>query len=79
MGETTFYALLTFASYIVIPVHERALRIVSPGPDVQFEECSRYTKPIWTWNELETLAFELWRHVIVSCEPTGCVHDVLDT
>lgn len=29
---------LFFARHVVVPVHERTLRIVAPGPDVQLEE-----------------------------------------
>ena len=30
--------LLTFAGHVVVPVHERALRVIAPGPDVELEE-----------------------------------------
>ena len=30
--------LLTCAGHLVVPVHERALRVIAPGPDVELEE-----------------------------------------
>jgi hypothetical protein len=37
--ELTFpLGLLTVAGHVVVPVHERPLRIIPPGPDVEFEE-----------------------------------------
>src|SRR4051794_452207 len=66
-----------FASHIIVPVNECAVWIVSPSPHVQFEE-RRNAKPVRGIDELEILAFELWRSTVVSREPGGCVHDVLD-
>jgi len=30
--------LLTRAGHVVVPVHERALRVIAPGPNVELEE-----------------------------------------
>ncbi len=30
--------LFTCAGHVVVPVHERALRVIAPGPDVELEE-----------------------------------------
>ena len=30
--------LLTFAGHMVVPVYERTLRVIAPGPDVELEE-----------------------------------------
>jgi len=30
--------LLTGAGHMVVPVHERALRVIAPSPDVELEE-----------------------------------------
>ena len=45
---------------------------------MQLEKCG-YTEPVRTIDELEGLAFELRRSVVVSRQPRGCVDDVLDT
>ncbi|MGB8733792.1 MAG: hypothetical protein WCC99_21240, partial [Candidatus Sulfotelmatobacter sp.] len=40
-GQVTSKApfdLLTSAGHVVVPVHERALRVIAPGPDVELEE-----------------------------------------
>jgi len=36
--QTSPIDLLTFAGHVVVPVHERALRVIAPGPDVELEE-----------------------------------------
>jgi hypothetical protein len=37
--EHTFpICLFTVAVDVVVPVHKRALRVIAPGPDVEFEE-----------------------------------------
>ena len=37
--RTSRPGLFTFAGHLVIPVHERAVGVVPPSPDVQFEMC----------------------------------------
>ena len=69
--------LLPFATHSVVPVHKSAIRIVSPRPDVEFEEC-RYAVPIRAADKLEGLAFEL-RRTGMTGEPGGNIHDVFDT
>ena len=49
--------LLTFAGDFVIPIHERAVGIVAPCPDVQLKKC-RNAISVRAVNELESLAFE---------------------
>src|SRR5581483_9242769 len=49
--------LLTFASNLGIPVHKRAIGIVAPCPDVQFEEGGQAI-PVRTGDELKRLAFQ---------------------
>jgi hypothetical protein len=44
--------LLTFATYSVVPVHERPVRIVPPSPDMQLEKRGQ-SVPIRAVHELE--------------------------
>ena len=49
--------LLTFATDFIVPVDERALRVVAPCPDVQFEERWKVVA-VGAGDEEEGLAFE---------------------
>ena len=55
--------LLAFAAHLVIPVHERAVGVVPPCPDVQFEMC-RQAVPVRAVDELERLSLEHRRSVV---------------
>src|SRR5579862_814020 len=46
-----------FAGNVVVPIHESALGIVAPGPDVQLEERVQ-VEAVGRSNELEVLPFE---------------------
>jgi hypothetical protein len=58
---------MSLAAYVLVPVHKRAVRIVAPSPDVQFEK-RRYSEPVRTLDELKCLAFELGWSVVMSCQ-----------
>jgi hypothetical protein len=75
--QTPSNVLLTFASYLIIPVHERTLGIFAPCPDVQLEEI-RQVETVWRGDELEVLSIERRRIVVIVLQPRGCIHDVLD-
>src|SRR5262249_11736178 len=65
--STTY--LLTFAAHLVIPVHERTVWVVPPGPDVQFEMCWQAVT-IRAVNELERLSLK-YRRSAVTRQPGG--------
>src|SRR5215469_942908 len=66
---------LQFARYLVVPVNERALRIVAPRPDMQFEEW-REVESVRGTDKLKVLPVERRRSVLVIREPSGGVHNV---
>ena len=66
-----------FAGHVIVPVHERTLRVVAPGPDVQFEKRIQ-VETVGGSNELKVLSFKYRRSIIVILQPGGCVHNVLD-
>ena len=62
--------LLGAAGYFVVPVHERALRVIAPGPDVEFEE-GRDVETVGGWDEIEHLSVEHRRSVVIGGQPAG--------
>ena len=76
-GQVHIHSLLPFACHRIIPVHKCALRIVAPGPDMQFEERCQ-VEPVRSANELEILTVERGWNIVVGCQPRGCVHNVLN-
>jgi hypothetical protein len=69
--------LLTCAGHVVVPVHERALRVIAPGPDLELEEC-RNVEAIGGTHEIEDLPVEHRRRVVIGSEPARRVQDELD-
>src|ERR1035438_10536176 len=67
--RTSAIDLFTFAGHLVVPVHERTVRVVPPSPDVQFEMC-RQTVPVRAVHELERLSLE-YRRTAVTRQPGG--------
>src|SRR5437899_136539 len=59
--------LLTFAAHLVVPIHECAVGVVPPSPDVQFEMC-RQPVSVRATDELERLPLE-HRRTVVMREP----------
>jgi len=49
--------LLICASHVVVPVHEVALRVVPPRPDVKLEE-RRQVESVWAVDEQEYLTLQ---------------------
>ena len=68
--------LLAFAGHPVVPVHEGAVGIVPPSPNMQLIECGEAIT-IRAVHELKGLAFQ-HRRSVVMCQPGSSVHDVLD-
>ena len=56
--------LLLLAGDVVVPVHKRAVRILSPRPHVQFEKVGQ-VKAIRRGHKLKVLPIERWRRVVV--------------
>ena len=77
VDRLTSSTLLTFASYLIVPVNKCTLGVVTPRPDVQFEEI-RQVETVRRRNELEVLAFKGRRRVVVILQPGGCIHNELD-
>src|SRR5215467_4795470 len=75
--QTLSFNLLAFAGDVIVPVHERAVGVVPPSPDVQLKN---RTDPVAVRaaDEQKGLSFEHWRSVVVICEPSSSVHDELD-
>ena len=65
--------LLAVAADLVIPIHERALRIVAPCPDVQFEKRGKVVA-VRTGDKKKGLAFEDGRSRVIF-EPGGGIDD----
>ena len=63
---------------MVVPVYERTLRIITPGPDVELEE-GRDVKAIRGGDEIEYMPFEHRGSVVICGEPGRRVQDKLDT
>src|SRR5689334_13245003 len=70
------FDLLVFAGYPRVPVHERTVGVIPPGPDVQLELCGQ-SVPVWASDDLEHLALEHRRSVVMR-QPGGGVYDELD-
>jgi hypothetical protein len=69
--------LLVFAGDSIVPIDERALRVVSPSPDVQLEECGQ-VEPVRAADELERLAFEHgWFFMVL--QPGSRIHYIFNT
>ncbi len=69
--------LLTFAGHVVIPVHERAIGVLSPGPDMEFEECGQAI-PVWAIDQLKRLALQ-HRRTVMARHPSGRIYDKFNT
>src|ERR1035437_7620921 len=69
--------LLTCAGHVVVPVHERALRVTAPAADVEQEE-SRDVEAIRGADEIENLPVEHRRSVVIGGKPARRVQDELD-
>jgi len=64
------------ATYVVVPVNKRALRVVPPRPDVKLEE-GRNMESVWAVDEEKYLTLQNRRTGVVR-EPGGRVGNVLD-
>jgi hypothetical protein len=62
--------LFTLAAHFVIPVYERTVRVVPPGPDVQFE-VRRQAVAIRAGDVLERLSLEHRRTVVMGQPHVG--------
>jgi len=61
---------------MVVPVHEGALRVAAPRPNMQFEE--RWdVETIGSANEVKHLSIEYWRCVVIGGQPRCRVEDEL--
>src|SRR5690349_15334049 len=58
------FDLFTFTGHLVIPVHKGAVRVIAPGPDVQFEVC-RQAVSVRAGNVLERLSLEHRRTIVI--------------
>src|SRR5947209_18909591 len=67
--------LFTFAAHLVVPIHECAVGVVPPSPDVQFEMCWQPVS-VRAANELERLPLE-HRRTVVMREPGVGYYNVL--
>src|SRR5215467_6876625 len=76
-AETQDAGLLVLTAYVVVPVDEGALRVVTPGPDVEFEERIE-AETVGRGDQLKRLAIELRRNVVVVLEPGLGVDDIFD-
>ena len=69
--------LLTVATHVIVPVDIRTLGVVPPSPDVQLKE-RRYVEAVWAANELEDLAIQHRRSVVMAGQPSVRKDYVLD-
>src|SRR4051794_29239442 len=70
-------SLLAFAGHARVPIDERAIGIVAPGPDMQFVERLQ-AEPIRAVNKLKRLTLEN-RWSFMMGVPGGRIHNKLDT
>jgi hypothetical protein len=76
LSKAARLGLLMFAGYTRVPVHERTLGVVPPGPDVQFELCGR-SVPLGLLTYWNTWPLEHGRTVVMR-EPGRGIYDELD-
>ncbi len=74
--QTSRLDLLIFTSHGIVPVHESAVRIIPPSPNMQFEKCW-YAVSIRAVNQQEGLALKHRRGGVIR-QPGSLVHDELN-